>query len=90
LMILKSWTKKTIFLFTLNSQLFPCIFSPWLCLPQRFTLFFRNERGKSWTCKYQRRLFSNFEEFGFELKKYKGRENFHFGVTCHLKSHFPL
>ena len=89
LTILKSCARKTVFLFTLKNQLFPCIFRLNLCLPQRYTHFFCTGRKKYWISKYQRRSFSNFEIFCFEKKKFNGSEKFHFSVTGHLKSHFP-
>jgi hypothetical protein len=78
LTILKSCTRKTIFLVTLKNQLFLCIWSLKLCLPQRHTHFLCTKRKKYWIPKYRRRSFSNFEVFCFEKKKFNGSENFHF------------
>ncbi len=78
LTILKSCTRKAVFLFTLKNQFFPSIFSLKKSLPQRHTHFFCTGREKYWIPKYQRGSFSNFEVFCFEIIKFGGSENFHF------------
>ena len=86
---LKRCTRKTVFLFTLKYQLFPCIFSRKLSSPQRHSHFLSTWREIYSIPKYHRRSFSNFEVFCFEKKKFSGSEKFHFLVNGHLKSHFP-
>ena len=83
LIILESCTRKTVFIFTLKNQLFPCIRLLELCFPQRQVHFLCAEKGKSWIPKYHRRSFSTFELFRFEKKKFHGSENLLFCVIPH-------